>query len=424
VIESWVDYTLTLLNASSFQPGDTLTVTVNTGDIYANRQDYTWFFVIRSDITPPYFTIVVPGNPNVMGTNDPITLVFPGDIDKSSVNASLKGSLNDTISGNWAWSDSNFTFTPRYGYQLGYQLTLTVNASDIYDNSIPETTHNFSVKPDETPPMIFSHLPYAYETNVPIDENVVVQFSSDVFSDSTFVTVKSNVRASISMNESWTDSKLTLENQNSFKQDEIITVSIYACDSYSNSMKYEWSFSTGSESSFAYYKVEVPGNPEMLSLNAPITFVFSGNIDTTSVAISLEGSLSGQLPGEKTWADTAYTITPLKLYKPAETLTLTINASDIYNNSFPETIVKFIVGEHNPWLIITSVELFDSITKKYTINFASGDPDNSYLILRGWQYSVNGGEWEDITENQITDNKSQPPGQYSIYWTLPDRVKS
>jgi len=420
MIESWVDYTLTLLNTSSFQPGDTLTVAVNTGDAYANRQEYTWFFIIRSDITPPYFTVEVPENPDMMGINDPITLVFPGDIDKSSVRVSLKGSLNDTISGSWSWSNSSYTFTPTYGYPLGYQLILIVNASDIYGNSIPETTHNFSVKPDENPPMIFSHLPYAYEKNVPVDENVVIQFSSDVFPDSTLVTVKSNTRASIAMNKSWTGSTLKLTNQNSFQQNEIITVSIYACDRYSNFMTYEWSFSTGPESSFAYYKVEVPGNPEMLSLNAPITLVFSCKIDTTNVEVSFEGSLSGQLSGEKTWADTAYTFNPLELYKPGETLMLTVNAADIYKNSFPETIVTFTVGEHNPWLVITSVEPSDSITKKYIINFTTGDMDNSYSKSRCWQYSVDGGEWEDIPENQITDNISQPPGQYSIYWILPN----
>ncbi|GAI30910.1 unnamed protein product, partial [marine sediment metagenome] len=121
----------------SFVLGDTLDVTVSAGDEYANRQDYTWTFIVKDDIKPPYFTVASPVNPDLTHPDENIALVFPSDIDKLKVTTSLKGSLNENMPGLWAWSDSVYIFTPSSPYPLGYQLTLTVDATDIHNNSIP-----------------------------------------------------------------------------------------------------------------------------------------------------------------------------------------------------------------------------------------------------------------------------------------------
>ena len=207
--KSWSDYTLTLSNLS-FVLGDTVTITVNAGDSYANREIYVWSFTVKTDITPPYFTVVVPNDKNYMGTTDTITLAFPNDIDKDTVTTTLKGSLNENMPGSWAWADTNYVFTPSTPYPLGYKLTLTVNATDTNDNSIPQTVHYFYVKSDEIPPSIKSFFPASYAVNIPTNSLIIINFSSDIYKDSTYVTLSSNLRSSISVSKSWSDSTLTL----------------------------------------------------------------------------------------------------------------------------------------------------------------------------------------------------------------------
>ncbi|MBN1293534.1 MAG: Ig-like domain-containing protein [Candidatus Latescibacteria bacterium] len=340
IFKSWSDYTLTLTNLS-FLLGDTVTVTVNVGDAHANRQIYVWSFTIKSDITPPYFTVVVPSDQNQMGRNDTITLVFPADIDKAKVITTLKGSLNENMPGTWVWSGTNYTFTPSTPYPLGYRLTLTVNATDIHNNSIPQTSHIFFVKPDETPPSVKSHSPASYAVNIPTNSFIVVNFSSDVYRDSTLVTVSSNLRSTISMYKAWSDSTLTLSQSTPFNQNETVCVTINASDQYKNRKLFRWYFSTGPTLAVSFYSVSVPYKIDIMGTHDPITLIFDNSIDQTTVLAQLTGSISGQISGSWQWSFPNYVFTPSGGYRLGETLNLKVNAQDIYHNQIPESYNTF-----------------------------------------------------------------------------------
>ncbi len=420
--DAWVDYTLTASYSGSFQLGDSLTVSVDAGDAYANRKTSVWTFFITVDTTPPSFTVDIPGNQNLMGTTDFISMIFPGDIDTSGVTAVLaSGQTASPVPGSYSWADTVYMFTPSgTGYLLGDQLTLTVNAADTLGNTMAETTHTFTVKADETPPTIVSHAPAAYESNVQIDEHVVMQFSADVNRDSTSVTVTSASRGNISMVKSWSINTLTLLNQNSFQNYETLTVAIDASDSYANRMTYAWTFSTGPDSSFVYYEARVPGSVNQMAMYDAISLVVEDAVDSTTIETSLVGSISGEVSGAWAWEDDSlYVFTTLEGYQPGETLSLTIHAQDLFHNPIPEKVFTFIVGEHNPWLKITSVALADSATQTYRIEYTFGDPDESNTVTRNWQYSVGGGVWTAVQTGDITQNPSRAPGAYSIYWKLP-----
>ncbi|MFC1529021.1 Ig-like domain-containing protein, partial [Candidatus Latescibacterota bacterium] len=417
--KSWLDFTLTLSYAQSFSTADTITVTVDVADVYSNRQQYSWQFFIKSDFTPPYFDVFVPGHQHLMGTKDPISLIFPGDIDKTSVNALLVGSISGNIAGNRAWSDTTYVITPDE-YALGETLTLTVSASDIHNNAISDTTIVFTVKPEEIPPSVISRIPTAGKLNVPTVSNIIITFDSEVTPDSTTVNVIGSNQRTITMDKSWETGAVTLINNYSFQQNETIKVSVDAGDLYSNRAYTEWFFSTGSKLDIAYYSITTSGDPDLMGKLDTITVSFFTTVDTTTVDISLVGSKSGVVSGTWSQSDYDYTFTPSVGYTNGETLLLTINAADIYGNTLPESSRNFTVGEHTPWLLITSVELADSTLRKHRINYTFGDPDSSYTVTRGWQYSLDGGQWVDIPESHISENNIQPPGSNFIYWNMPD----
>ncbi len=176
---------------------NTLTVTTDMGDSYANRSIASWAFIVRSDSTPPYFTVTSPGNPNLMGKNEPIILIFPADSDTSTVMTSLKNVLGVSIPGLWQWTGRKYTFTPTNDYPLGYALTLAVDAADSCRNAIPHTLTTFTVKPDTVPPSILSHVPASYAAGVLSSQPVIVRFSGDVWPDSTTIALKSDIRGYI-----------------------------------------------------------------------------------------------------------------------------------------------------------------------------------------------------------------------------------
>ncbi|MCE5249502.1 Ig-like domain-containing protein, partial [bacterium] len=340
---SWTDYTLTLYNLS-YLLNDVITVNVNAGDSYANRQAYSWSFYIRGDTTPPYFGVKVPGgNITMIGTQDPITLVFPVDVDKSRVTTSLKGSLNEDISGTWEWFDTYYIFRPTSGYPLGWRLTLVVNATDINNNSIPETTVIFTVKQDEIPPSIKTHSPLPYTVNIPINTNMLLYFTSDVIRDSTTVSLRSDKRNPINVYKTWADSTLTLIPQTTFQQNETVTVRVSPCDKYSNRSVYEWSYSTGPQLALTFYDVTVPHGINLMGRNDPITFIFNSTINLSTVNIVIAGTKSGTVTGTWAWSDRRYTFTPTNGYIFGEALIATVNATDIYNNHIPQSTRSFTV---------------------------------------------------------------------------------
>ena len=170
----WDEHTLTLTNDTSFQLGETVAVSVNTADSYANRLEHSWSFMVKADTVPPYFEIAVPVEPEELSENSLITLAFPGDIDTSRVEISLRGSKSGILAGEWVWSGSNYTFTPSERYQLGESITLKVNAVDVYDNAIPKTTHEFTVG---------VHSPWLSITSVELSDSLSNTFGIGFTSD-------------------------------------------------------------------------------------------------------------------------------------------------------------------------------------------------------------------------------------------------
>ena len=418
--KSWTEDTLTLINSNSFLEDETITVTVNTGDEYSNHLYYEWSFSTGPELDITYYTVTTSGNSDLMGKFDTITLSFSTAVDTTTIVISLTGSEGGAVNGTWLWSNYDYTFTPSEGYIYGETLSLTLNADDIHDNPIPESNFSFTVKGDESPPSVISHSPLEDEENVDPETDITIEFSSDVIPDSTVVSVQGSVQGDIVMLSTWQDSIVTLVNENSFLTEETITVSIDAGDLYANRMEISWSFTTKTETEPPYFEIVTPGDPEQFSENAPISVIFPSDIDFDSVDISIEGNISGLLSGGWSWSDTCYTFTPSEFYHLGEIITLTINAADTYGNILPETKHTVTVGEHTPWLTITSVEPADSTNQTYKINYSFGDPDNSYTKTCDWKYSVDGDSWHDITEDMITDNKTRPPGDYSVYWKLPD----
>lgn len=350
--KTWNDYTLTLYSASNFLVDDIVTVSVNAGDLFANRMQETWSFRIRPETVPPYFTVKVPNTTTLMGVNDYISLVFPGDIDKSAVATTLVGSLNDAIPGTWAWADTVYTFTPSLPYKRGYTLTLTVEAKDIHLNTLTQT-RTFIVKPDDTPPSVLSRIPESNQIDVPKNQQIIVNFTSDVVRDSTRVSLTSDRRTYIAYSRSWIDSTMTLTPVTAMLDSETVTVTIDAGDLYANRHTTEWSFSTGSKVKLPYYRIEVPFTTGLMRKNDPITVVVANKVDMSTVNLALTGSLSGAL--NTTWAatDTSFTFTPSSGYRYGESLTLSISAYDTFGNYIPQVTFPFTVrGDETPPLIL------------------------------------------------------------------------
>ena len=417
-LHRWEGSTLILTRSGAFSLSEVITVTVHAQDEYENYDDYIWTFTVRSETTPPTVSLEVPNGPNLMMTNDPITLVFSTDIDQASVSIDFTGMLSGTVTGEWVWNDAKYTFTPD-GYAPGENLSLTVNGSDVNGNELPETTFALEVRGDETPPSVQGIQPGADETGVNTFENIVIDFTDDAEPDSTTVTVTGSIQNVISMQESWDGSSLTLLNNSSFQLGEHITVSVVSTDIYSNSMEYSWSFDVIPDEDPPLYSLEPSGDPENLAVNALIVIVFPDDIDKSTVDVSTEGSVSGDLIGAWSWENSSYIFKPSVNYAFGETITLVIDAADIYGNVISPATEILYVGEHTPWLIIRSVELADTLTSTYRINYSLVDPDNSYTKTRDWKYSIDGGIWMVLPESSISNNTSRLPGDWFVNLTLP-----
>jgi len=412
---SWSGSTLTLRNAATYRARETVTVTVSAGDQYANHMTETWSFITRPDTIPPEFDVVIPGSHGLLAQHDTVSLVFPADIDKQSVTATFTRPADGEVSGAWSWSATTYTFTP-VAYQPGEALTLAVNASDIYGNALPETVHTFQVKLDEIPPSIQSYTPAAGAVNVSAAEPVVIRFSADILPDSTSVTVRGSDQGSVSVDRSWNGAVLTLLHDTLFRYGDTITVTVTASDTWDNRATTSWSFTIREDFEPPLFEVLIPAVSDPISCNSLISLAFPADVDTGSVSVAVRGSSSGTINGDRVWAGTTYTFTPSGLYRQGETVTITVNATDIYDNSIPETIRTFTVGEHNPWLAVTSTGLTGPGETTYRITYESNDPDGSYTITRGWQYSLDGFTWYDIPENMITGNALRPSGLYQLTW--------
>ncbi|GAI42696.1 unnamed protein product, partial [marine sediment metagenome] len=238
----WTDSTLTLSPQSPFQQNETVTVSVSMNDVYANHSEYVWRFTTGSDLMLSLYDVTVPGRIDMMGTFDPITLIFNDFVVKSSVSAVLTGTVSGNVNGSWAWAGQNYTFTPSQGYSLGETLTVTVNAMDTSQNPIPVSSRSFLVKPDEDPPEITGRSPAPQAVEIAPYDDIVIEFTGDVLSDSTLVTVTGAGSRTIQMAQSWEGSSVTLINDKSFTLAEVITVSVDAGDYYGNRMQDSWSF--------------------------------------------------------------------------------------------------------------------------------------------------------------------------------------
>ena len=386
VTSSWQDSTLTLRHSESFRLGETITVTIKTGDIYSNRAEYSWNFTVRPEITPPTFRVATSHDTQLLLTHDTITLVFPGDVNTASVSTVLTGSLSGTVSGSWAWSDSLYTFTPK-GYRPGETLTLTVNASDIHKNAIPETVRTFRVRTDEVPPFIRSQSPLSGEANVDPAGNIIIAFSGDAVHDSTTIKVLNTKNQAITVTSSWQDSTLTLRHSESFRLGDTVTVTVKTGDIYSNRAEYSWSFTVRPEITPPTYRVVTSHDSQLLLSSDSITLVFPGDIDPAAVRVTLTGSLSGTVSGSWTWSDSLYTFTPTG-YRPGETLTLTVNASDIHKNAIPETVQTFVVKMDDippvihsriPDVYAAQVPVTQAIVVRFS---ADAVPDSTKISLR------------------------------------------
>ncbi|MHB9029955.1 MAG: Ig-like domain-containing protein, partial [Candidatus Latescibacterota bacterium] len=408
---SWIDYTLTLSHGTAFLLSDTLTVQVNTGDSYANRSAWSWSFAVRPETIAPAFSISSPVNWNSIAATDSITLIFPADVDASTVAVTLKGRLNENIPGSWRWSGTKFTFTPSQPYQTGNILTLTVNAKDIHNNAIQETIVSFTVKPESIPPVILSHTPAAYAAGVPLSPAMTVRFNGDVFPDSTLITITSDKRSSIGLSRVWTDSTLTISPGSQFQQNETVTVAVNAADRYINRTVYAWTFTTGSEIP-PPYSVALPGDPNLLLTNTPLPLRVRRTVDFATLVFSLAGSLSGTVAGSRTWSDSTLTFTPSSGYRSGETLTLTVQGTDIYGNVIPAFARSFRVRpDQAPPAILSRIPVPDAQNEHPSQNLVlrfTGDVerDSTTVQVRGAQNRVITltSSWQDSTLTLANSN--------------------
>ncbi|MFC1528880.1 Ig-like domain-containing protein, partial [Candidatus Latescibacterota bacterium] len=103
---SWSDSTLTLINSSLFQLSETITVSISAADLYGDRADSTWSFSVRPEAGPVNFTFSSPGYFNNISKNAFFQILFPADIDKSSVETLIEGSKSGVINGSPTWSNT------------------------------------------------------------------------------------------------------------------------------------------------------------------------------------------------------------------------------------------------------------------------------------------------------------------------------
>ncbi len=418
---SWDASTLTFSNGGEFDLSETITVDVDAGDLFANRTQRVWTFTVRTEANTPALRLDVPSDPNLMRTDDPITLIFPGDIDRDTVEAALEGDLSDDVAGTWAWTDSLYIFTP-VGYTPGERLSLVVGGSDVNGNVIPETEFVLWVKGDEEPPRILSTNPPPGADNIDPAADVTIVFSGDVEPDSTAVTITGDADRPISMQHSWRDSVLTLVNTNSFRSGELVSFTLNAGDRYANRITGQWHYDIRRETVPPVLDLAVPESDGIIPRNASFMFGFPADIDTASVDVSLTGSVSGSMPGDWSWADSTFTFTPSGLYEPGETVTLAVAAKDVNGNTMAERSETYTVGEHSPWIVYSSITRVDGDKPVFRIEFESFDDDGSYTVSRAWQYSTDGRNWHDIAQSQIAGNEYHGVGSHAITWTAPDSL--
>ena len=420
---NWEGYTLTLDSGSSFAVGDSIAVLVEATDIYGTEANYEWRFYIREDFDPPEYSLHVQDNPSLMSRYSPINLVFTGDVDKSTFDGDLTGTLSGTLNPVWIWTDSTvIAAAPSGGYKPGERLTLIVSASDTLTNTMPVSTETLMIKTRETAPVIISRSPGINETNADINDIITIEFSSTVQPDSTTVSVETKSNGALSSGSSWNGSTVTLT-PIGIAYGDTVTVKVNAGDDQGNRMSDLWTYYAKADGDPPIYTLAVPEDNGIIPRNATFSFHFPMDVDKTSVSVAISGTDSGTIQGSRSWADTVYTIIPGGDFTSGEIITLIVNASDISGNEIPEMTHEFTVGSYGPWVMIDVVQLFNEQNHVYRIEYTVDDPDKGYTVTTGWEYSTGNGSWTPVTAAQISGNESQAPGQRVVYWTLPTELR-
>lgn len=420
---TWEDVTLTLDSNGSFAEGDSIAVLVEATDIYGVQANYEWRFYIREDFDPPEYSLIVQDNPSLMSRYSPINLVFTGDVDKSSFDASLSGSVSGVLAPVWTWLDSTVTAAaPSGGYEPGEQLTLIFSAADTLTNVMPETTETLTIKTRETAPVIVSRSPGINEVNVAIDAPITIEFSSTVQPDSTTVTLETSSSGAISTGKSWDGSTVTLIPTGIAYGDTVI-VRVNAGDNEGNRMLDTWTYYVKADGDPPLYTLSVPEDNGIIPRNATFSLHFPRDVDKTSVSVDISGTDSGTIHGSRSWADTVYTIIPGGDFTSGELITLVVNARDTSDNAIPEQTHEFTVGSYGPWVMIDAVRLYNEQNHVYRIEYTVDDPDKGYTVTTGWEYTTGDGNWRTVTAAQISGNESQAPGQRVVYWTLSSELR-
>ena len=411
--------------SKSYILGETLNLTVNAQDAYGNQIPQSYYtFTVRPDETPPS---IISRTPSAGATNVPayqdIIIEFSNDAVVDSTTINITGAGQRAIQMVKSWDNNTVTFINDKSFYLSETIQITVSTTDLYGNNMMQTW-KFTTRSEEEPPEIVLVRPAKNAVNIDPDRNIIIRFTNNVEHDSTTVTVTGNIQGPITMAQSWADSTLTLSNNNSFSLGETITVFVKAGNPWGNYTTDTWQFSVKPNTEPPYYDLAVLENEGIIPKNADFPFIFPADIDTSKVVIQIEGSITGIIEGNRVWSDSVYTVTPLKNLIPGETITVTVNASDIYDNTLPETTHTYTVASSEfPWLSLSKVSLSNAETSTYRVSYRVGDPDGDYTTTVSWQYSVTGNTWVDVKESNISGNDPQAPGNRAIYWTLPASLK-
>ncbi len=279
------------------------------------------------------------------------------------------------------------TYVPDDPWLLGHTYRIDVNGVNACGEPFGPISWEFGIKTDDRVPTMLSIFPDSTCTNALEDTDIVINFSSDAHQDSTKVTVTGASARTISMSKAWVDSTLTLSlaNADTFALDEHITVNVYTADQYGDNAYYQWSFDIQEETTPPKISFVTPGNPNKLSNTAPISVIFSADVEKDSVDVYLEGNIS-DIDGDWAWADSTYTYTPDTPYEPLDTLVLTASAYDINGNSANASSSFTVKGDEIPPSVVSSVpadgEIDAPTNEAIAITFTNDiAPDSTYVTV-------------------------------------------
>ena len=192
----------------------------------------------------------------------PIQASFNTVIDSATVNENTFIIREDTavVAGTFSISDSIITFIPSQEYDRSKVITSTLSSqiADTQGNSMgQEYVWNFTTRPlteeERTPPSVTATTPQSDDTDVPLNTNILAQFSKklnpETINSNTFY-VQNDNGSIISGSVSYADTTATAKfNPSGLLQDgteftATITTDIEDQFGHSPDQKYSWTFTT------------------------------------------------------------------------------------------------------------------------------------------------------------------------------------